>query len=77
MNTTSDPIDVIDIGPTQEALVRLPPHASAEAHARIMARLKSMTPHEFMASLVRAGVCTPDGKLTEHYIERAAGADAE
>jgi hypothetical protein len=57
--------------------VRLPPHANAEAHARVMARLAKMTPEEFMASLIRAGICTPDGKLTEHYIEQPAGVDAD
>jgi hypothetical protein len=55
--------------------VQLPPHANAEAHARVMARLEKMTPEEFLASLVRAGICTPDGKLTEHYVDQPADAE--
>lgn len=68
--TSTDPTDTA---------VRLPPHANAEAHALVMARLEKMTPEEFMASLVRAGICTPDGKLTEHYVDPPASvlADAE
>lgn len=45
----------------------LPPHANAEAHARLMARLEKMTPAEFFQTLVDAGIYTPDGELTEHY----------
>jgi hypothetical protein len=45
----------------------LPPHANAETHARIMARLKKMTPHEIFLTAVEAGIYTPDGQLTEHY----------
>ncbi len=42
-----------------------------------MADLRRMTPTEFMTTLVQAGICTPDGKLTEHYVERDEGPDAE
>lgn len=51
----------------------IPPHANAEAHKRVMARLEAMTPEEFLASLARAGICTPNGELTEYY----AGKDEE
>ena len=44
-----------------------PPHANAEAHARLMKRLATMTPHEVFLTAVRAGIYTPDGQLTEHY----------
>jgi hypothetical protein len=60
----------------EPAPVRLPLHANAEVHARIMADLKQMTPAEFLETLVQAGICTPDGKLTEHYAEGAEGPDA-
>jgi hypothetical protein len=57
--------------------MRLPPHANAEVHARIMADLRRMTPAEFLVSLVHAGICTPDGKLTEHYAQPDEAPDAE
>lgn len=47
-----------------------PPHANAEVHKRIMAKLAKMTPREVFETAVRAGIYTPDGKLTEHYAER-------
>ncbi len=45
----------------------VPPHANAEVHKRIMAKLKRMTPHEIFLTSVRAGIYTPEGKLTERY----------
>lgn len=63
--------------PREPTPARLPPHTNAEVHARIMADLRRMTPTEFMTTLVQAGICTPDGKLTEHYVERDEGPDAE
>jgi C-terminal processing protease CtpA/Prc len=45
----------------------VPPHANAEVHERIMAKLKRMTPHEIFLTLVDAGIYTPEGKLTERY----------
>jgi hypothetical protein len=42
-------------------------HRNAAVHAQIMEFLRTCTPAEFKASLVESGVCTPDGKLTEHY----------
>ncbi len=39
----------------------------AHVAAAVFEELKHMTPAEFMASLVAAGICTPDGKLTPHY----------
>lgn len=50
-----------------------PPHANAEVHARIMARLAAMTPQEFLQSSVRAGILTPDGQLAEHYRDNGSG----
>lgn len=47
-----------------------PPHANAEVHKRIMAKLAKMIPREVFESAVRAGIYTPDGKLTEHYADR-------
>jgi hypothetical protein len=46
-----------------------PPHANAEVHKRIMARLAKMTPQEVFQTAVRAGIYTSDGKLTEHYAD--------
>jgi len=62
---------------SESASVRLPPHANAEVHARIMADLQGMTPDQFMVSLVQAGICTPDGKLTEHYADQGETLGAE
>jgi hypothetical protein len=45
----------------------LPPHANAEIHERLMAKLKGMTPHEIFLTSVRAGIHTPDGRLTPYY----------
>jgi hypothetical protein len=47
--------------------ISLPPHANAEVHKQVMHHLATMTREEFVASLVRSGICTPDGKLTEYY----------
>ncbi len=47
--------------------LKLPPHANAEVHGRIMADLQVMTREEFRQSLVDAGIVTPAGELTEHY----------
>jgi hypothetical protein len=47
--------------------INLPPHANAKVHKQVMHHLATMTREEFLATLVRAGICTPDGKLTEHY----------
>jgi hypothetical protein len=44
-----------------------PPHRDVEAHERLMEYLEQMTPDEFFQSLVRAGIYTPEGELTEHY----------
>ena len=59
-------------GVESRATVRLPPHANEEAHARLMADLQGMTSDEFMVTLVQAGICTPDGKLTEYYASARA-----
>jgi hypothetical protein len=44
-----------------------PPHVNAEGHAYVMEHLARMSPAEFLASMVRAGICAPDGTLTEPY----------
>lgn len=44
-----------------------PPHENAEVHARIMARLETMSREELIAADVRAGIRTPDGQLTAPY----------
>jgi hypothetical protein len=44
-----------------------PPHANAETHKLVMERVAAMTPSDFVQSLVQAGICLPDGQLTEHY----------
>ena len=44
-----------------------PPHANAEAHGKVMRRLKRMTTRQLRQTLIDAGICTPDGELTEHY----------
>ena len=46
-----------------------PPHANAKIHERIMAKLAKMSPHEVFLTAVRAGIYTPDGRLTEHYAD--------
>jgi len=46
-----------------------PPHANAEGHELVMARVDAMSREEFVESLVQAGICSPDGELTEHYRE--------
>ena len=53
--------------PNERPPYRLPPLPHAAAHERVMERLRTMTPEEFLASLVRSGICTPDGKLTPFY----------
>jgi hypothetical protein len=63
--------------PNDHEAMHLPPHANAEVHKRIMAHLSAMTPEEFLATLVRSGICTPDGKLTEQYVGDADVPDAE
>lgn len=52
---------------TLRGLDSVPPHANAEAHKKVMARLKTMTQREFFESLVHAGIYTPGGKLTKKY----------
>jgi hypothetical protein len=47
----------------------LPPHANAEVHKRIMEKLARMSADEIFETAVRAGIYTPDGRLTEHYAE--------
>lgn len=37
------------------------------AHERALARVSRMTPQEGFASLVKAGIYTPKGKLTPRY----------
>jgi hypothetical protein len=44
-----------------------PPHINAEPHRRIMEMLETMTPEEALAISVKAGIHTPDGKLTAAY----------
>jgi hypothetical protein len=54
--------------PSKPASFRPPPHTNAEAHAKVMAKLDQMTTSELRASMVKAGVYTPDGKaLAEQY----------
>lgn len=44
-----------------------PPHANAEAHTKIMARLRSMTPRQILRTSVASGIHKPGGKLTSRY----------
>ncbi len=53
----------------------LPPLPNAEKHARAVAKLKAMTPAEFMETLVHAGTHTPDGKLTAEYVSEPESDD--
>jgi hypothetical protein len=46
---------------------KLPPHANAKVHARIMAKLATMTQQEFCRTAVRAGIYSSDGRLAERY----------
>ncbi len=46
---------------------RLPPHANAEVHKRIMAKLRKMTAEEIFQTSVRAGIHRSDGTLTRPY----------
>ncbi len=45
----------------------IPPHANAEAHKRVMARLGRMTREERRQSLIDAGILEPNGELAEPY----------
>lgn len=74
---TSSMAQPVAPGREETASVHLPPHANAEVHARIMADLQGMTPAEFMVSLIQAGICAPDGNLTEHYAPQNEAPDAE
>lgn len=47
-------------------------HTNADPHARVMARLERMSPREILETSVRAGVHTPDGKLTPQYTDSSA-----
>lgn len=47
--------------------LKLPPHPGAEAHAKLMARLKKMTPEEIFLTSVAAGIHKKDGSLTKRY----------
>ena len=49
-----------------------PPSEHADLHARILARLASMTESEFARSMVEAGIRTSEGKLTPEYAEEPA-----
>ena len=44
-----------------------PPHLNAEIHPIVMAAFERMTPEEFLAAAVRAGIYNPDGTLTPSY----------
>lgn len=46
-----------------------PEHPNAEPHRRLMAKLATMTDEEIVQTSVRAGIHTPDGKLTAAYAE--------
>lgn len=48
-------------------ITTLPPDPDAEARARSLAMIRSMTKREFFESLVHAGIYTPEGKLTQKY----------
>ncbi len=48
----------------------LPPHSNAAYHRRVMESLEKMTPEEALARSVKAGIHTPDGKLTAAYRPR-------
>jgi len=45
----------------------LPPLPEAEAHERARAKIRAMTPKQKRATLIKAGIYTEDGELTEHY----------
>ena len=46
---------------------KLPPHANAEVHKKIMRDLGQMSPSQIVQTAVDAGIYTSDGKLTKHY----------
>lgn len=50
-----------------ETNLKPPPHANAEAHRVAMSQFDRKTPAQRIAVLVKAGICTPDGELTEQY----------
>lgn len=43
------------------------PHANADAHERVMARLRRMTREERRQSLIDAGILEPNGELAEPH----------
>ncbi|MCP4549374.1 MAG: hypothetical protein GY835_23210 [bacterium] len=45
----------------------LPLHSNAAYHRRVMESLETMTPEEALERSVKAGIHTPDGKLTAAY----------
>jgi hypothetical protein len=49
------------------ALLELPPLPHAEAHQRLLKRLSEMSTDEIFETIVRAGICTKDGRLTKPY----------
>ncbi len=44
-----------------------PPHANAEAHRRVMARLTEMTEDELFETAVKSGIFREDGTVREPY----------
>lgn len=49
--------------------LRIPPHANAAPHARLMAWLEKATPAEVFQSAVEAGIYSPDGRLLPPYAD--------
>jgi len=50
---------------SEAALARLDPET--RARRRVLAKMRAMTPAEFFAAAVRAGIYTKSGKLTKPY----------
>jgi hypothetical protein len=52
-------------------LVVRSPQENAKAHARVMARLRKMTPAQIFETLIRSGIYTRSGKLKKPYAPTA------
>jgi hypothetical protein len=56
-----------------EPFEKVPPHANAEVHERIMRALEAMTPEDIFQHAVSVGIYHPDGTLTNEYGGSANG----
>jgi hypothetical protein len=46
---------------------KIPPHANAESHRKLMEQLRKMTSAEVLQTAIDAGIYNEDGSLTEQF----------